>query len=443
MSCHSITHVNNAGLSRYFRLFVGCILFIPALWTPVCAQTAKQPLELSTAITRTLNENPALRVFAFRQQALEGNRSTAELTPGFELGFDAEDFAGTADKQDFEGAKFTLYLSSVIEMGNKREARVSVVDSRYQYLNARREVEALELLGEVTRRFVSVLAAQHRLELAKESAQLAEQARVEIEVQSNAGVVPLADLKRAEAAAAQARLTVASEEGQFTYLKVALAAMWGNHMPTFNTVDGYLFQLGDAVTFETLFARVEQNPAIQVFAAEERLRAAEQRLASTNSSTDLRWLVGVKRFHDLGDTAFTAGFSVPLFSARRNQGAAQAASAAHDEVAVQREVALTNIRKQLFNAYTHRVQAMLMVEQLQSAIIPALAAALEETQRAYQQGRYRYLDYLSTRQEWVSARRALIDAAAAALTYSAEIEQLTAQPILTANDSPDPTGISQ
>lgn len=419
-----------AAPSLPYRRWSLCItLWLVTLWAPAQTQTHDNTLALPTAIARTLDENPSLEVFAFRRQALEGERETANLRPGQELGFEAEDFAGTGDARTFQGTEFSVSISSVIEIGGKRDARVNVVGNRYQQLEAQRQVEALELFGEVTRRFVLVLAAQNRLVIAEETAQLTEEAFAEVKTLSDAGVAPLADVKRAEAAAGQARLTVSAEQRQFDYLKVALASMWGETTPRFESVEGNLFEFGEAVPFEQLFAKVEQNPAIQIFAAEERLRAAELRLARTQSSTDIRWSVGVRRLQESNDTALTAGFSIPLFSGSRNRSAITAASAASNEVFVRREVALLNMHTQLFNAYTNRAQAILTVESLQSDIIPALADALEETQQAYQRGRYRYLDYLTARQEWVTARRALIDAATATLSYGVEIEQLTAEPL--------------
>lgn len=407
-----------------------CIaLWLLILWAPARAQDHSNALALPAAITLTLDENPALKVFAFRRQALAGERETANLRPGRELDFEAEDFAGTGDARSFKGTEFGVSISSVIEIGGKRDARVNVADIRYQQLEAQREVEALELLGEVTQRFVMVLAAQSRVTIAEETAQLTEEAFAEVTTLSAAGVAPLADVKRAEAAAAQARLTASAEQRQFDYLKVALASMWGESTPCFDSVEGNLFEFGDAVAFEQLFAKVEQNPAIQIFATEERLRAAELRLARTQGSMDIRWSVGVRRLQESNDTALTAGFSIPMFPASRNRGAISAASAARNEVFVRQEVALLNMHTQLFNAYSNREQALLTVRSLQNDIIPALAAALEETQQAYQRGRYRYLDYLTAREDWVSARRALIDAAAATLSYGAEIEQLTAEPL--------------
>ena len=93
---------------------------------------------------------------------------------------------------------------------------------------------------------------------------------------------------------------------------------------------------------------------------------------------------------------------------------------------------------QLFRAFSNRQQAIVSAQKLQSEIVPALEDALNETQEAYERGRYSYLDYVSARQELLRARQTLIESAAAALTYGADIEQLTAEP-LSASQYPAPT----
>ncbi|MFT6901813.1 MAG: cobalt-zinc-cadmium efflux system outer membrane protein [Colwellia sp.] len=60
-----------------------------------------------------------------------------------------KNFAGTGDIGVFNRTKFTLSLSSILEMGVKREARVGVVRSRSSQLIAMRKIEALNLLSEV------------------------------------------------------------------------------------------------------------------------------------------------------------------------------------------------------------------------------------------------------------------------------------------------------
>ena len=393
------------------------------------AESTNNTLTLNTALKRAIEQNPSLKVFDFRNTALSGQMEIAALRPAYELGFDAENFSGSDEFSGFDSAELTVSLSSVLEMGDKRAARRGIVSSGRSVLDAQRQVESLELLGEVTRRYVDVLALQEQVSLAKEANDLADETLNIVKKRANAGATPDAEVKRAQAAAAQARLTLLSSQQQLDYLKVSLAALWGDTSPNFARVEGDLYHFGTDVEFNTLFAKMEKNPAIQIFAAEERLRDAEVRVAKTQSKADVSWSVGVRRFQANDDSALVAGFSMPLFSSNRSSGAVSTALAQRNEITVQKEVALLSMHTQLFRAFHNRRQAILAAKELQSTIIPALSDALKETQTAYQRGRYGYLEYVSARQELLNARRTLIESASSALTYGAEIEQLTAEPL--------------
>ena len=389
----------------------------------------QQPLTLSLAIERTLKDNPSLKVFKFRQNALEGQLQTQGLSPAYEVGFEMENFAGTGDIGVFDSTEFTLSLSSILELGDKREARAGVVKSRSSQLTAMRKIEALNLLSEVTRRYIDILAAQERLSLAQEATLLAENTLAEVEKRSKAGVAPEAEIKRALAAVGNARLVTSSEQQQFDYSKIALAMMWKETTPSFTQVEGDLYQFSADIELTTLLAKVKQNPEILIYATEERLREAQLRLARTESSADIKWSVGIKQIQDVNDTALTAGFSMPLFAPKRNTGAIISAQAARDEIIVKREVTMLALHNQLYRAYANRKQAIFIAKNLKESIIPTLTEALDETQIAYQRGRYSYLDYLTARQELLFARRAMIESASAALRYGTEIEQLIAEPL--------------
>lgn len=389
----------------------------------------KSLLTLSAAIKRTLKENPSLKVFKFRQDNLAGEQQTQSLTPAYELGFEMENFAGTGNIGVFDSTEFTLSLSSIIEMGDKRTARIGVINNRSAQLNAMRKIESLNLLAEVTRRYIDIIAAQERLLLAKEAVLLAEETLVEVEKRAKAGLAPEAEIKRALAALGNARLTTSSEQQQFDYSKVALAMMWNETTPSFTQVEGNLYQFSADIAFEKLYAKVKQNPEILIYASEERLRDAQLRLARTESSADIKWSVGIRQIQEINDTALTAGFSMPLFSSERNTGAIRSAQAKRDEVIIRRDATMLALHNQLYRAYANRKQAIFTAKNLNESIIPTLTTALDETQIAYQRGRYSYLDYLSARQELLFARRAMIESAASALRYGTQIEQLIAEPL--------------
>ena len=394
-------------------------------------------LTLATAIKRTLAENPAFKVFTLRQASLDGQQQTQALAPGYQLGFEAENFAGTGQLKGFDGAEFTVSLSSVIEMGGKRDARRDLGSHRSAMLAAERKITALTLLAEVTRRYIDVLAGQESLQLAFDATSLAEETLLAVEKRAKAGSTPKAEIKRALAAVGNARLNASSKQQQLVAAKMSLALLWNeswnensnDSSPTFNTVAGNLYHFSQDVSFDRLYAKIKQNPAILSFASEERLKSAQLRLAKSQSSTDIQWTLGVKQLQDVGDTALVAGFSIPLFSSSNNSGAIISAQAERDEVQARKITAMLQLHNQLQQAYSSRKQAIYSANSLRNTIIPLLEEALAETQIAYQRGLYSYLDYLNARQELLLARRALIKSATAALRFGADIEQLIAEPL--------------
>lgn len=409
------------------------LAFISALLLALSMQNSQaaniENLSLTKALQDAIQQNPALRVFGFRQQALRAQGKSAMLKPGYRLGLDVENIAGSGNFNGTDSAEFSLSLSSSIELGAKRTARGELSNSSLSLLEAQRQVAALSLLGDVTRRYIDVVAVQQRIKLAQTNLELAKNTAQEVRKRARAGATPEAEVKRAQAVVAQAKLTLLSEQQQLRYSKRSLSALWGQQEPGFNIASGELYQFGEDLDFATLYQRLLSNPAVQVFAEQGRVKAAELRLAKTQASMDLAWSVGVKQFQASDDSALTAGFSMPLFNRKRNRGAISQASAAQEQSHAEKEVALLQLHAQLFRAYNNRQQAIVTVQHLRAEIIPALQSALEQTKQAYKQGSYSYLDYVSAKRELVSAQRSLIQAGAAALRYGADIEQLTAQPL--------------
>lgn len=402
------------------------------LWTPQVWAQQPEPaaqLTLAEAIDRTLSQNPELAVFRLRDAALAGRAQTAALRPPLELGIELENFAGEGGSSE---AELTVALSSVIELGGKRAARVDAVSARRDLLLAEEQAVALDLLGEVIRRYVAVLAAQERLALARDSVALAGDTLDAVERRVKAAASPRAEALRARAALAQARLAVQSEQRQVAYHKLALVALWGGESSNFRLDTAELYRFPPSAGFAELYSRAQQNPAIARFASEERLREAELRLAETQSSLDIGWSAGIRRSREIDETTLVAGFELPLFPARRNAGAIATAATERERVAVEREAALLRLKSRLFRAVSGLEQTLASVQVLRDSVVPTLREALVEVERAYRRGRYSYLEWASARDELIGARRAQIEAAAAALRFGAEIEQMTAAPLLPA-----------
>ncbi|VUD46532.1 Cobalt-zinc-cadmium resistance protein CzcC [Thalassocella blandensis] len=408
---------------------IGVIVFILAggLLPAVGYASTDTPLTLKDAITQTLAQNPQLYQYRFVNDALKAQKQTGALRPAMALELEVENFAGPGSNEGFDSAETTLALSSVIELGGKRQARVSYTDARINMAEWEQQATTLDVLGELTTIYIEGLATQANIRLAEESLALSQSLLLTVKTRSKQGATPEAEVMRAQAAVARAEIRLFALVEQLERQKVQLARFWGDTTPAFSTLEGSLFEFGTNRDFEQLYARVKTSPAIEVFASEARIRDAEVTLARAGGRSDLAWRAGIKRFEETGDSAFTAGLSIPLFSNKRSSGEVKAALANRNAVDYARQDLLLRLHAQLFEAWSLRKQNIAAANKTQNVVIPALENALKLTRQAYENGRYRYLDLIAAQEELLATKQARIDAASTALISQALIEKLSSE----------------
>src|SRR6185503_1564194 len=151
----------------------------------------------------------------------------------------------------------------------------------------------------------------------------------------------------------RARAAVEQEHGEHELLssRRQLAAMWGERDATFDSVSADLYTLPQADTYETLLARLERNPDFARFASEERLRAAELRVAEAHARSSLRVRAGLRILHDSNDEALVFGVTLPLFSGSRARSEIAAAEASREQTAAERDAHRVRVEAELFELF--------------------------------------------------------------------------------------------
>ena len=407
---------------RRFALMLCCCWVTPG-------SIAAEDLNLHAAIDLTLRQHPELRVFTVRQQQLRGARQTAALKPALEMELEVENFAGSENFSSFDSAETTVALSSVIELGGQRKNRIAVIDSRQQQLNAEQQIEALELVAETTRRFITLLAAQAYRQLAIEAESLVQNSLQAVQRRVKQGASPRAEALRAEAALAQAQLAIVQADSEMEIAKLRLVEMWAGDIAAINRASGDLLQLPKPQSQPEFVDRLQNNAHMQGLANEVVIRQAELKSVKADANIDVRWRVGIKQFQADDQTAMVAGVSVPLFSGRRNRGDIVEAEANLTEAQVQQQAVQLQLRTHLLTLLAVNRTHYEKVHRLRDNIIPLLQQAQADAESAYQRGLYSYLELVAARQDLIQAQRTLIDTSADALSVQTDIEQLTAEPL--------------
>jgi cobalt-zinc-cadmium efflux system outer membrane protein len=397
------------------------------------AMAAGQELTLSYAIEQTLARNPELEIYGPRLAAARERSTLAALRPPLELEADVQDALGTGRARSFDAAETTFALSQVIELGNKRALRAGAARAGADAIFAERAAAELDVLAEVTRRFIHVVSDQEHLAVTMHATTLAEENIAATTARVAAARAPEVELRRARVTRARAATEQEHAEHELAISRRKLAAMWGDSDATFGRASADLYALPPSEDYVALLARLEESPDFARFASEARLRDAELRIAEAHARANLTVRAGLRFLHDTDDQALVFGVTLPLFAESRARSEIAVAQAESRQTTAEREAHRVRAAAQLFELVQELRHAITEADVLRTSVLPEMEAALEATRYAFERGRYSYLEWVDAQTELLEVRRALIDASANAHLYRTEIERLTGEPLSGAN----------
>lgn len=405
---------------------VACIALLCAI-----ASANASEMTLAGAIDQALQRNPALLASRYELTSAQARAVQAGVRPNPELALELENFAGNGELSGVKSLETTLSLGQVIELGDKRRLRYAAAMAESDVASIEQRARQLDVLAEVTRRFVDVVAAQERVRLAAEAVQLARQTLDAINARVEAARTPVAEASRARIAVTRAAI----EERQATVAlrgaRYSLAASWGDAEPAFTIASGDLFAFPPVQALRVLLAKIDRTPDITFFASQVRLREAELLVARSQARPDLTLSFGVRRLEAEDGLAWVAGVSAPLPMFDRNQGSVREAHARRLQSDAELQAAQLRLRSTLHATYEEMTAARETVESIMAEAIPQASVALDQVKSGYERGRFSFLELASAQQDLLGLRASVLDAAADYHRLLAEIERLTSEPLTT------------
>jgi cobalt-zinc-cadmium efflux system outer membrane protein len=402
-----------------------CLALLASGVSAQLESSARAPsIGLPEALSRTLAANPDLLASGFQVDAAQGRLQQAGVRPNPELGVTVQDAFGTGSYRGLESAETTVTLAWILEHG-VRERIVDAARAGVSLQKTDAGIARLDVAAETARRFLASLAYQGRLATAARAVELAQQTVSVVRERVAAGRSLEAELSRAEADLARAELLHEDYEHELLSAYHRLSAQWGATEPDFVAVSGNVETLPALEPFENLLARVEENPELMRFASQQRLDEAELELARARSRPS--WIVsaGVRRYEATDDFGLVGGLVVPLPIRNRNQG--NIAEARAEVARTQAEMRASRIRIEtaLFVLHQELNHNLQLAGRLTADVIPRLEHALEDTRRAYELGRYDYLEWRVVQGELLEAENERLEAGIDAHSIVIEIERLT------------------
>jgi cobalt-zinc-cadmium efflux system outer membrane protein len=413
------------------RVSTAFAVLLAACWPAAVVCAAPPVLSLDDAFARVLDHHPSLRLIDARRDRLEAGQDQAALRPALRLGMDLENVLGSGDYSGVSGAEAGLTLASVLERGGKREARQALAAARVNALGMTRQAQRLDLLAEVTRRYLDLADAQARATIADDAIVLRQRTLDAARLRHRIGAAPESSALAAEAAVARAMLSRerALLDAQASWRRLAL--LWGgagtDEPPA--TV-GTVTALPDVAPVDTLLSLIDSTPALLRFADETRVREARLRLAETRRTPDLDWQIGVRRLQADGDVALMAGISLPLGSRARAEPQVRSARAELAELSIEHEVTGLELRAAVLEAHGRYQGARAEVERIDTTLLPLLERTERAADAAFRAGALPWLEWAQVQADIVAAQGERLAAALEGRRALIELQRLTAEPIV-------------
>ena len=403
------------------------VAFATSLALASISTPAQVALSLDAAFARTLDAHPDLAVFGFTEAGLRAEAERASLKPPLTIGGSVENALGTGESEALRSAELTVSLSSVLERGDKRAARMALVQSRIDAIGSTREAKRLDLLAEVARRYLDVLAAQLAAGIAVDDIGQRKRAVAAAVRRVQAGASPRSVQLAAQAHEVRAELDRDRAQREFIAAWRRLALLWGEQDASPGVLREARLQIPAAPEFSEILALLERTPELQRFADEARLREARLQLARTARTPDLEWEVGLRRLQESSDWGLIGSVSVPLGSASRTGPDIRAAEAELAALEFERESSERSLQSTLAQAHGRLVASAADARAIRDELIPLLTKGENAAAEAYNAGALSYLEWAQLQSETTLVRRQQLNATVEAQRALIEIQRLTGE----------------
>ena len=389
----------------------------------------REELTLRQAMAGALMRNPELASFGWEVRAAEARALQASLLPNPEFGVEVENIGGSGELSGFDGAETTVSVSQAFSLGGKIKKRTHLASLERELSGFDYETQRIEVLTQVTKRFVDVLEAQRRVEIADEAYRLAEQVLDTVVKRIEAGDVSPVEKSRSSVLVSTSRLALVRARRDLKRSRIELAATWSSSAPQFQAATGEFEMVQELPPAAALAQYVSQNPQIARWAMEMSKHHAAVQLARAQAVPDVEVEAGVRHFNGVDDTAFVVGFSLPLTLFDRNQGDVLEARYNLKSAQAKRRAAEVRVRAALSASYQELAASYAEATSLTDDVLPAARSSFEATRQAFTQGKLGFLDVLDAQRPLIDIQSQQIEALGSYHRALADVESLIGQPI--------------
>ncbi|PZP91022.1 MAG: cobalt-zinc-cadmium resistance protein [Variovorax paradoxus] len=371
----------------------------PTQEAPPAVAVASRSITLNDAIQAALEFNPTLSAARREIEAAEGALTQAGVYQNPTLNMGVEDLRT-------RNRTVSTSLSQPIELGGKRQARITAAERALDGARVQREGREIQLRADVTQAFLAALLSQERVRLAEASLEIAKSGSLAASRRVQAGKVSPLEETRSKVAEANVRLELVQAQGELRTQLQELRALTTATVP-FDALNGDALSLPILPTIEALQLRAEDSATLRQARIETRRLAALADLELAKRTPDVTVSAGFQRARQDGQgssTIATLGVSIPIPVFDTNRGNIVQALRLRDKSEDDARALELRLRADLSIARQRLTIASTEVTAVQGEILPAAQTAFDAAARGFELGKFQYLDVLDAQRTLLQAR---------------------------------------
>jgi cobalt-zinc-cadmium efflux system outer membrane protein len=384
-----------AGIDAHFGLF-----------RPTTIEAAVPGVTLGALESLAMANNPTLARAAARVDAARGQCWQSGLPSNPIIGYN-----GTEIGQDGRAGQQGAFVGQQLSLGGKLRLNRSVAEQEVQMAEHQFAAQRWRVATDVRVAFYHTLAAQHKLDIARELLRVSDEASQAVQRFHKADEASRVDLLQARVEANLARNLLDSAQNDYTAAWRRLGAVAGQPemQPAF--VEGDLQSGIPEIAFDDAYARLlASSPELAV--AQTNVCRAQQAVlrARAEPRPDVDMQFGLQHDNSTHYDIASVQLGLPIPVLNRNAGGIQRAEA--ELVAAQSDVRRVelDLRQRLAVSYQKYANARQQVARYRESILPDVKTSLDLVGKGYRQGEFGYLTVLTAQRTYFQTNLAYLDA---------------------------------
>ena len=376
---------------------------------PLLASAHTKKLSFNEAINTAYQNNPSIQAQQAQIQKAQGKVIQSTLLPNPQISAEFENVAGSGAYNNFNSAESTFSLQQPFVLGGRLRAQGQAY-SKYKLVQLA-QLESLKssLYRKVGKAYIDVLYGQRWIKVAGKLVNLNESIVQSINARMRAGASSKVDLKLAQIALGESKITLSRARRKQAALQIKLINLLNIRSKHALIVSDagvpHQFPSWKAVLSKANSSNILQAQRVLIEANKSKI-IADQKQAWPNLNAGL----GLRHFSQTNDNALVASLSMNLPIFNYNQGTVKSSRSNYTKSIFDLKKIALDLNSKLRAYYLDAVQNQEEAQIVTRHLLPTAKSAVNLARKGYVAGRYSYLQLANAMRMLFSEEKHFIDA---------------------------------